>query len=65
VKPDSPTSLRDQSPNGGKRTALCRLEAALFDTLMTWRNSLQQQHGVAIEAATVDAAAPGLVNRNA
>ena len=55
------TSLRDQSPNGENGLRL-RLEAASFDTLVTWLNSLQQQHGVAIEAATVDAAAPGLVN---
>ena len=54
-------SLRDQSPNGEHGLRL-RLEAASFDTLMVWLTNLQQQHGVAIDAATIDAAAPGLVN---
>ena len=38
------------------------MEAAPFDTLVTWLAVLQQQHGVGIEAATIDAAGPGLVN---
>jgi general secretion pathway protein M len=54
-------ALRDQSPNGENGLRL-RLEAASFDALVAWLASLQQQYGVAIEAATVDAAAPGLVN---
>jgi general secretion pathway protein M len=54
-------ALRDQSPNGNAGLRL-RIEAASFDTLVTWLASLQQQHGVAIEAATIDAAAPGMVN---
>ena len=54
-------SLRDQSPNGETSLRL-RLEAASFDTLMTWLASLQQQYGVTIESAQIDAAAPGLVN---
>jgi general secretion pathway protein M len=55
------TALRDQSPTGENGLRL-RLEAASFDTLVAWLASLQQQHGIGIEAATVDAAAPGLVN---
>ena len=55
------TALRDQSPNGEHGLRL-RLESASFDTLMVWLTNLQQQYGVGIEAATVDAAAPGLVN---
>jgi general secretion pathway protein M len=55
------TSLRDQSPDGNSGLRL-RIEGASFDTLVTWLASLQQQHGVSIEAANIDAAAPGLVN---
>ena len=54
-------SLRDQSPDGNNGLRL-RIEAASFDALVTWLASLQQQHGVSIESATVGAAAPGLVN---
>lgn len=54
-------ALRDQSPSGNAGLRL-RMEAAPFDTLVTWLVSLQQQHGVGIEAATFDAAGPGLVN---
>jgi general secretion pathway protein M len=56
------SALRDQSPNGEHGLRL-RLEAAPFDVLVVWLASLQQQHGVKVEAATIDAvAAPGLVN---
>jgi general secretion pathway protein M len=56
------SALRDQSPSGEHGLRL-RLEAAPFDVLVAWLASLQQQHGVTIEAATIDAAgAPGLVN---
>ena len=56
------SALRDQSPSGEHGLRL-RLEAAPFDALVTWLALLQQQHGVAIESATIDAAgAPGLVN---
>ena len=54
-------TLRDQSPSGNAGLRL-RMEAASFDTLVTWLAVLQQQHGVGIEAATIDAAGPGLVN---
>jgi general secretion pathway protein M len=55
-------ALRDQSPNGELGLRL-RLEEAPFDVLVVWLASLQQQHGVKVEAATIDAvAAPGLVN---
>jgi type II secretory pathway component PulM len=56
------TSIRDQSPNGEHGLRL-RLESASFDVLATWLVILQQQHGVRVDAATIDAAgAPGLVN---
>lgn len=54
-------ALRDQSPDGNSGLRL-RVEAASFDLLVTWLASLQQQYGVAIESASIDAAAPGLVN---
>jgi general secretion pathway protein M len=55
-------SVRDQSPSGDHGLRL-RLEAAPFDALVTWLAGLSQQHGVTVEAATIDAAAaPGLVN---
>jgi general secretion pathway protein M len=55
-------ALRDQSPSGDRGLRL-RLEAASFDVLVVWLASLQQQHGVKVEAATIDATAtPGLVN---
>jgi general secretion pathway protein M len=54
-------TLRDQSPSGNAGLRL-RMEAAPFDSLVTWLAVLQQQHGVGIEAATIDAAGPGLVN---
>ena len=56
------SSLRDQSPNGAHSLRL-RLESASFDSLVAWLALLQQQHGVAVEAANVDTgSAPGLVN---
>ena len=56
------SALRDQSPSGDQGLRL-RLEAASFDVLVVWLASLQQQHGVRVEAATIDATAtPGLVN---
>ena len=56
------TAIRDQSPSGEHGLRL-RLEAASFDVLIAWLASLQQQHGVSVDAATIDAGtAPGLVN---
>ena len=55
-------SVRDQSPNGDDGLRL-RLEGAQFDLLVNWLVSLQQQHGVTVDSANIDAAAaPGLVN---
>jgi general secretion pathway protein M len=56
------SAIRDQSPSGEHGLRL-RLEAAPFDVLITWLAVLQQQHGVSVDAATIDAgSAPGLVN---
>ncbi len=55
-------AVRDQSPNGDNGLRL-RLEGAQFDVLMAWLVILQQQYGVTVDSANVDAAtAPGLVN---
>jgi general secretion pathway protein M len=54
-------ALRDQSPEGEAGLRL-RIEGASFDTLITWLASLQQQHGVVIEMATIGPAGPGMVN---
>lgn len=56
------SSVRDQSPSGENGLRL-RLEGASFDAMITWLASLQQQYGVSVSDATIDAAAaPGLVN---
>lgn len=55
------SSLRDQSPAGNSGVHL-RFESASFDALVAWLATLQQQNGVAVESATIGAAAPGLVN---
>ena len=56
------SSVRDQSPDGQHGLRL-RLEGASFDVLVAWLANLQQQHGVTVAAATIDAStAPGLVN---
>jgi len=40
-----------------------QLEAAPFDTLVTWLATLDERYGLAIETITVDRAArPGVVN---
>jgi len=58
------SAIRDQSPAGEHGLRL-RLEAASFDALVAWLASLQQQHGVRVDAATISATgAPGLVNAN-
>jgi general secretion pathway protein M len=55
------SALRDQNPTGDSGMHL-RFESASFDALIAWLASLQQQHGVAVESATIGGAAPGLVN---
>jgi general secretion pathway protein M len=57
-------AIRDQSPSGEHGLRL-RLEAAPFDVMIAWLASLQQQHGVRVDMATISATgAPGLVNAN-
>jgi general secretion pathway protein M len=57
------SALRGTQPSGtGVRV---QLEAAPFDTLITWLATLEQRYGLAIESISVDRAAkPGVVNAN-
>ncbi len=57
------TALRGTQPSGtGVRV---QLEAAPFDTLISWIATLDQRYGLAIDSITVDRAArPGVVNAN-
>jgi general secretion pathway protein M len=49
------------SPNGVR----VQLEAAPFDTMLVWLDTLDRRYGLAIESITVDRnAAPGMVNAN-
>jgi general secretion pathway protein M len=56
-------SLKGTQPSGnGVRV---QLEAAPFDTVITWLARLDQRYGLAIDSITVDRGArPGLVNAN-
>jgi general secretion pathway protein M len=55
------SALRGTQPSGaGVRV---QLEAAPFDTLITWLATLDERYGFAVESITVDRAArPGVVN---
>jgi type II secretory pathway component PulM len=54
-------ALRGTQPNGtGVRV---QLEAAPFDSLITWLATLDERYGLSVETITVDRAArPGVVN---
>jgi general secretion pathway protein M len=56
-------ALKGTQPSGnGVRV---QLEAAPFDTLVTWLATLDQRYGLAIDSITVDRGArPGVVNAN-
>jgi general secretion pathway protein M len=56
------SALRGTQPNatGGVRV---QLEAAPFDTVVTWLDTLDRHYGLAIESITVDRTpAPGMIN---
>ena len=57
------SALKGTQPSGsGVRV---QLEAASFDTLVTWLATLDQRYGLAIDSITVDRGArPGVVNAN-
>jgi general secretion pathway protein M len=55
-------SFRGTQPSGTTGVRV-QLEAAPFDQLIEWLSSLEQRHGLAIEAITIDRTAqPGIVN---
>ena len=56
-------ALRGTQPSGtGVRV---QLEAAPFDTLVTWLATLDERYGFSVDSITVDRAArPGIVNAN-
>jgi general secretion pathway protein M len=56
------SSFRGSQPSGSTGVRV-QLEAAPFDTLIEWLATLEQRHGLRIEAITIDRTAkPGLVN---
>ncbi|MFO1394252.1 MAG: type II secretion system protein M [Steroidobacteraceae bacterium] len=56
------SAVRDSSPDGANGLRL-RIEGAPFDATIEWLGTLQQQYGVTVSDATIDAAGtPGLVN---
>jgi general secretion pathway protein M len=58
------SALRGTQPNGTGGVRV-QLEAAAFDSMITWLANLDRRYGLAIDSITVDRApAPGLVNAN-
>jgi general secretion pathway protein M len=58
------TALRGTQPNGTGGVRV-QLEAAPFDTMISWLATLDRRYGFSIDAITVDRTpAPGLVNAN-
>lgn len=56
------SALTSSEPSG-ERGLRVRLERAPFDALVGWLARLSEQHGIAVETATIDGAGqPGLVN---
>jgi general secretion pathway protein M len=57
------SALRGTQPSG--KSVRVQLEAAPFDTLITWLATLDHRYGLAVESITIDRAArPGVVNAN-
>ena len=48
------TALALDAASNGDRGMRVRLEAANFDSLVTWLAGLQQQYGVGVESASID-----------
>jgi general secretion pathway protein M len=56
--------LKRNQPDGADSIRL-RFENAPFDTVVTWLNALQNQHGISVTSANIDASPqPGRVNCN-
>jgi general secretion pathway protein M len=60
------SALRGTQPSGAGGTGVrVQLEAAPFDTMITWLATLDERYGLSIESISVDRAArPGIVNAN-
>jgi len=57
------SAFRGTQPSAGGRGVRVQLEAAPFDTLITWLGALEQHYGLTIETVTVERGAkPGIVN---
>jgi len=49
--------------SSGKKGARVKLDAASFDQMLIWLNTLEQRHGIVVTSATIDRAdKPGLIN---
>jgi general secretion pathway protein M len=56
-------AFRGTQPSVGGRGVRVQLEAAPFDTMITWLATLEQHYGLTIDTVTVERAAkPGIVN---
>jgi general secretion pathway protein M len=56
-------AFRGTQPSVGGHGVRVQLEAAPFDTMITWLAALEQHYGLTIETVTVERAAkPGIVN---
>ena len=57
------SAFRGTQPSAGGRGVRVQLEAAPFDTMITWLGALEQHYGLTIETVTVERGAkPGIVN---
>ena len=56
-------AFRGTQPNAGGHGVRVQLEAAPFDTMITWLGALEQHYGLTIDTVTVERGAkPGIVN---
>jgi general secretion pathway protein M len=56
-------AFRGTQPSAGGHGVRVQLEAAPFDTMITWLGALEQRYGLTIETVTVERTAkPGIVN---
>jgi general secretion pathway protein M len=57
------SAFRGTQPSAGGRGVRVQLEAAPFDTMITWLGALEQHYGLTIDTVTVERGAkPGIVN---
>jgi general secretion pathway protein M len=57
------SAFRGTQPSAGGHGVRVQLEAAPFDTMITWLGALEQHYGLTVETVTVERGAkPGIVN---